>query len=115
MFSFGWTELALVFVIVVIFIGPKELPNLLKHIGTFSKAIKKISREFKYSLNELSNEADIKDVKKSFDDLKTINKDLDPANSLKNEIKDIKDTTNIFKDEISKASSIDDKKNEDKK
>ena len=46
MFSFGWSELALTALIVIIVVGPKEIPNLLKQIGTFTKSIKKISREF---------------------------------------------------------------------
>ena len=49
MFSFGWSEIALIVIIVVIVVGPKEIPNLLKVIGTFTRSIKKISREFKSS------------------------------------------------------------------
>ena len=63
MFSFGWSELALIAVVVIIIIGPKEIPNLLKQIGTFTKSIKKISREFKSSLNEIANDTELKDVK----------------------------------------------------
>ena len=50
MFSFGWSEIALTIIIVVIVVGPKEIPNLLRQLGSFSKSIKKISREFKSSL-----------------------------------------------------------------
>ena len=45
MFSFGWSEIALTLIVVVIVVGPKEIPNLLRQIGSFSKSIKKISRE----------------------------------------------------------------------
>ena len=62
MFSFGWSEIALTLIIVVIVVGPKEIPNLLRQIGSFSKSIKKISREFKKSLNEIADESDLKDV-----------------------------------------------------
>ena len=37
MFSFGWSEIALTLIIVVIVVGPKEIPNLLKQIGNFLK------------------------------------------------------------------------------
>ena len=40
MFSFGWSELTLTAIIVIIVIGPKEIPNLLKQIGSFSKSLK---------------------------------------------------------------------------
>ena len=62
MFSFGWSEIALTVIIIVIVVGPKEIPNLLKQIGSFSKSIKKISREFKKSLNDIAEESDLKDV-----------------------------------------------------
>ncbi len=65
MFSFGWSEITLTVIIIVIVVGPKEIPNLLKQIGSFSKSIKKISREFKKSLNDIAEESDLKDVKDS--------------------------------------------------
>ena len=58
MLSFGWSEIALVVIVVVIVVGPKELPNLIKNLGNFSKSLKKASRQFKRSLNELSEEGD---------------------------------------------------------
>ena len=51
---FGWSEIILTLVVVVVIIGPKEIPNLLKQLGSLSKSIKKVSREFKKSLNELA-------------------------------------------------------------
>ena len=41
MLSFGWSEIALIVVVVIIVVGPKEIPNLLKQLGSFSKSIKK--------------------------------------------------------------------------
>ena len=92
MFSFGWSEIALIVIVVIIVVGPKEIPNLLKQIGTFSKSLKKISRDFKKSLNELAEENDLKDVTKSISDLKNIKKNLDPTVDFQKEINSIKDT-----------------------
>ena len=90
MLSFGWSEIALTIVIVIIVVGPKEIPNLLKQLGNFSKSLKKISREFKNSLNEIAEENDIKDVKKSISDIKNLKDNLDPTNELKEEISKLK-------------------------
>ena len=100
MFSFGWSEIALIVIVVIIVVGPKEIPNLLKQIGTFSKSLKKISRDFKNSLNELAEENDLKDVKKSISDLKSIKKDLDPTADLQKEINSIKDTVGSLDKDI---------------
>ena len=101
MLSFGWSEIALVVVVVVIVVGPKELPNLLRQLGTFSKSLKKASRQFKNSLNELSEEGDLKDIKKSFSDFKDIKNNLDPTKNIKEELSSIKETEIFTDKEIS--------------
>ena len=53
MFSFGWSEIALTVIVVIIVVGPKEIPNLLKQIGSFSKSLKKNSA--KLALNFVKN------------------------------------------------------------
>ena len=103
MFSFGWSEIALVVVVVIIVVGPKELPNLIKQLGSFSKSLKKISREFKSSLNELAKESDIKNKKKTILDVSSLKKDLDPTKSLKNELASIKKTVSSLDDDIVEA------------
>tara|TARA_B100001996_G_C18545809_1_gene548830 strand:+ start:281 stop:625 length:345 start_codon:yes stop_codon:yes gene_type:complete len=109
MLSFGWSEIALVAVIIVIVVGPKEIPNLLKQLGSLSKSLRKISRQFKSSLNELAEEGDLKDVKKSLSDIKDIKNDLDPTKAinkeLKEEIETIKKATTFTDKEISEINS----------
>ena len=111
MFSFGWSEIALTVIIIVIVVGPKEIPNLLKQIGSFSKSIKKISREFKKSLNDIAEESDLKDVKDQISEIKNIKENLDPTQDIKNELSSIKDTANVFEKEIKDINSL----NQDKK
>ena len=110
MFSFGWSEIALTVIIIVIVVGPKEIPNLLKHIGSLSRSIKKISREFKKSLNDIAEENDLKDVKDSISEIKKIKKDLDPTQDLKKDFETIKDTAEVFENEIKDLSSNDQEK-----
>ena len=105
MFSFGWSEIALTVIVLIIVVGPKEIPNLLKQIGSFSKSIKKIAREFKKSLNDIANESDLKDVKDSISEIKNIKKDLDPTQEIKKEFNSLKDTANVFEKEIKDLSS----------
>ena len=99
MFSFGWGEILLILIVVIIVVGPKDIPKFLRQIGNLSKSIKKISREFKSSLNQIAEESDLKDVKNSITDIADINKDLDIKSNLKNEINTIKETvTSVEKD-----------------
>ena len=100
MFSFGWSEIALTLVIVIIVVGPKEIPNLLKQLGSFSKSLKKISRDFKNSLSELAEESDFQDVNKSISDLKNIKNDLDTTVDFNKEINSIKETVSPLNEDI---------------
>ena len=110
MFSFGWSEIALTVIIIVIVVGPKEIPNLLKQIGSFSKSIKKISREFKKSLNDIAEESDLKDVKDQISEIKNIKENLDPTQDIKKDFETIKDTAKVFEKEIKDLSSNDQEK-----
>ena len=109
MFSFGWSEIALTIIIIVIVVGPKEIPNLLRQLGSFSKSIKKISREFKSSLKEISEEGDLKSVKDSIKDIHNIKKDLDPTEVIKKEISSVKDTVSVFENEIENLKSTEER------
>ena len=101
MFSFGWGEILLILLVVIIVVGPKDIPKFLRQIGNLSKSIKKISREFKSSLNQIVEETDLKDVKNSITEVTDLNKDLDIKSNLKNEIKTIKETISSVEEDVS--------------
>ena len=105
MLSFGWSEIALTVIIVIIVVGPKEIPNLLRQLGHFSKSLKKASRQFKNSLNDLADESDLADVKKSISDISKLKDNLDPTKDFKDEIKSIKDTVKNTNKEVNKINS----------
>ena len=65
MFTFGWSEIFLIGIIVVVVIGPKDLPKFIKQVGSFTKYIKKMSSEFKSSINEIAEEEEIKELANS--------------------------------------------------
>ena len=102
MFSFGWGEILLILVVIVIVVGPKDIPKFLRQIGNLSKSIKKISREFKSSLNQIVEESDLKEVKNSITEATNLNKELDIKSNLKNEIKTIKETISSVEEDVSK-------------
>ena len=101
MFSFGWGEILLILVVVIIIVGPKDIPKFLRQIGNLSKSIKKISREFKSSLNQIAEETDLKDVKNSITEVTDLSKELNIKSSLKNEIKTIKETISSVEKDFS--------------
>ena len=109
MFSFGWGEILLILLVVIIVVGPKDIPKFLRQIGNLSKSIKKISREFKSSLNQIAEETDLKDVKNSITEVTNLNKELDIKSNLKNEIKTIKETISSVEEDVSNLNKSKDK------
>ena len=101
MFSFGWGEIFLIGIIVIVVIGPKDLPKFIKQIGLLTKNIKKISSDFKSSLNEIADDSEIKELKKSVSEVKKIKDGINIKKNFENEIKTVKETVNIAKNEIS--------------
>lgn len=68
MFGIGMPEMILILAIALIVLGPKRLPDLAKSLGRAMREFKKATSEFKESI-EIDDE--LKDVKKSFDDINT--------------------------------------------
>ena len=100
MFSFGWGEILLVFIVVIVVVGPKDIPKLLRQIGNFTKSIKKISREFKSSLNEIAKDDEFTDVKKTLSDVNNLKEDFNLKDNFKTEINSIKETSSLIKNDV---------------
>ena len=105
MLSFGWSEIALTVVVIIIIVGPKEIPNLLKQLGIFSKSLKKVSIDFKKSLNDLAEEGDLKNITKSFSEIKDLKNDFNIKKNLDNEINSIKGAVVFTDKEISEINN----------
>src|SRR5665213_705583 len=71
MFNFGWGELVLISIVALIAIGPKELPTVLRTIGQALGKVRRMANEFQGQFQEALREADIADLKKHADDIKT--------------------------------------------
>jgi sec-independent protein translocase protein TatB len=109
MFTFGWGEILLVFVVVIVVVGPKDLPKLIKQFSTFAKSIKKLSREFKSSLNEISDQEEFKEINKTIMEAKNIKDDLNIKNKFKSEVNSLKETSEIIDKEVKDIKNISNK------
>ena len=114
MLTFGWGEILLVTVVIIVVVGPKDLPKLIKQLSSFTKSLKKLSREFKYSLNEIADHEDFKDVKSSLKEVNKIKDDIDLKGKFKSEIKSFKETTNIIEKEVKGLQNVENEINSTK-
>jgi sec-independent protein translocase protein TatB len=70
MFDFSWSEFILIAVIALIAIGPKELPGVLRMVGQWMGKARKMAAEFQGQFQEAMREAEMADLKKSFDEVR---------------------------------------------
>jgi sec-independent protein translocase protein TatB len=70
MFDIGWSEFVLIGVVALIAIGPKELPGVLRTVGQWMGKARKMAAEFQSQFQEAMREAEMADLKKSFDEVK---------------------------------------------
>ena len=70
MFDIGWSEFVLIAVVALIAIGPKELPGVLRMVGQWMGKARKMAAEFQSQFQEAMREAEMADLKKSFDEVR---------------------------------------------
>jgi sec-independent protein translocase protein TatB len=70
MFDIGWSEFVVIAVVALIAIGPKELPGVLRTIGQWMGKARRMAAEFQGQFQEALREAEMADLKKSFDEVK---------------------------------------------
>jgi sec-independent protein translocase protein TatB len=76
MFDIGWSELALIAVVALIAIGPKELPGVLRTVGQWMGKARRMASEFQGQFQEAMREAEMADLKQSFDEVREAAKGL---------------------------------------
>jgi sec-independent protein translocase protein TatB len=70
MFDIGWSELLVIAVVALIAIGPKELPGVLRMVGQWMGKARRMAAEFQGQFQEAMREAEMADLKKSFDEVR---------------------------------------------
>ena len=103
----GWEFLIVAFVLVMV-VGPKELPKMLRGFTSIMRQIRRAANEFTSSMTDLANEADMADLKKTLDRAKSGNLDeiadaIDPTGG-------VGETVGSLKDSIGKDAAGDDVK-----
>ncbi len=83
MFNIGWQELLIISVVVVLILGPKELPTALNTFLKFSRKVKRISRDFLEETESILSKDDLDKVKETM-------RDINYNNNLTKEIDEIK-------------------------
>jgi sec-independent protein translocase protein TatB len=98
MLDIGFPEFLLISFVLLIVVGPKDLPKVLRSITSFVKKIKSMASQFHSGIDDLANEAEISNLRKEvsqIDNKSAYNSELEEIKGLKNEL-NVKSLKNDF-------------------
>jgi sec-independent protein translocase protein TatB len=95
MFDIGWSEFAVIAVVALIAIGPKELPGVLRMVGQWVGKARKMASEFQGQFQEAMREAEMADLKKSFDEVKEAASGFTTSNIMTSLQKDVSSALDV--------------------
>ena len=101
MFDIGWSELVVIAVVALIAIGPKELPGVLRMVGQWMGKARKMAGEFQGQFQEAMREAEMADLKNTFDEVKETATGFASNNVMTSLQKDVSESLRI--DDLSKT------------
>ena len=102
MLDIGFPEFLLISFVLLIVVGPKDLPKVLRSVSSFIRKIKSMATQFHSGIDDLANEAEISDLRKEVNkidnktlidehvgEIKGLEDDVN-LKSIKNDVDDIK-------------------------
>lgn len=94
MFDFAWSEIAVIGVVALIAIGPKDMPAAIRAVTTAIKKARRMAGEFQTHVDEMVREANLDEVRKEFNQIRnfdfkgTVERTVDPDHTLRDAFKD---------------------------
>lgn len=92
MFDIAWTELMIIAALAIIFVGPKELPRLMRTLGIWMRKARALAAEFRAGLDDIAREAEMDELAKTVREVreyspkKALKKAIDPEGTFEQSI-----------------------------
>ena len=69
MLDIGWTEMMVVVLVLILVVGPKDLPKVVRTIGQWTAKARRMSREFTSSLEDIGRETELDDLRRDLNSI----------------------------------------------
>lgn len=73
MFDIGWQELLVIAIVLIVVVGPKDLPRMLRAFGKATSRMRSMASDFRTQFDEALREADLDDVRQTISDAQQYN------------------------------------------
>lgn len=104
MLDIGWSELLVIAVVLIVVVGPKDLPPMIRAFGKTMAGLRKMAGDFRTQFDEALKEADMDDVRQTISDVRNLN----PTNSLRDAMNPLRQLGNEIKSDLQKATTTPD-------
>ncbi|MBP2559259.1 sec-independent protein translocase protein TatB [Neorhizobium galegae] len=102
MFDIGWTELLVIAIVLIVVVGPKDLPPMLRAFGKMTTNLRKMAGEFRAQFDEALKESELDDVRKTISDAQRLN----PTNALRDAINPLRQMGQEIRADLQKATQM---------
>ncbi len=82
MLEIGWSEMLVIAIVLIVVVGPKDLPRMLRTFGHFTGKMRGMANDFRKQFDEAMKEADLQDVKSAVDQMRSLNPAADIKKAL---------------------------------
>ena len=102
MLEVGWSEILVIAIILIVVVGPKDLPAMMRTFGKMMGRVRSMANEFRSQFDEAMREAELDDVRKGLGEVNKYN----PASALRDAINPIRQLGQDIKSDLQKASDV---------
>ncbi|WP_018239650.1 Sec-independent protein translocase protein TatB [Ensifer sp. BR816] len=103
MLDIGWTELVVIAIVLIVVVGPKDLPPMLRAFGRMTARMRGMASDFRRQFDEALREADLDEVRKTISDAQSLN----PTTALRDAMNPLRQLGNEIKSDLQKATTPD--------
>ncbi|WP_430439113.1 Sec-independent protein translocase protein TatB [Shinella sp.] len=101
MLDVGWTEILVIAIVLIIVVGPKDLPQMLRTFGRMMSKMRGMAGDFRQQFDEALREADLEDVKKTIGEAQKLN----PLNTIREAVNPLRQMGDDIKADLQKTTS----------
>ena len=102
MLDVGWTEILVIAIVLIIVVGPKDLPQMLRTFGRMVSKMRGMASDFRQQFDEALREADLDDVRKTIGEAQKLN----PLNTIRDAVNPLRQIGDEIKSDLQKATSL---------
>ena len=110
--SIGFPEMLVIVLLAIIFVGPKDLPQLMRTIGQRMTRIRAMGNEFKSAFDDMDVDGEVAAIRREIEEMKSlgqIDPDLDDEmRALNQELRETTDMSSPYKPVPKEAPPSDD-------